>query len=301
MKSFIVNPFFNLVSGTKAAGYLPGISFAEIEDEKLRILHSHGFFSNCSVGVYCIIEYMKRFNRCPAVDWSRTFSLYKDDRSENVYENLFSYNESAMVDPHDFLNFSFNFLSSLDYSSVENYEKIGPLIRKWFSPSDEIGTIEQRIMEKYSIELDKTLCAYYRGSDKWLEVKLPPFKDFSKEVRDVLSRNSHLTTLLIQSDQQQFIDYCFSEFSELNLVFIDENPTTRGKRGIHRSTKVNRLHDMKIFLATVLIMSKCAFVVNTTSNVSRWIYLYRGNSDNTKQLLGRISLLERIFSGVAFR
>ena len=42
------------------------------------------------------------------------------------------------------------------------------------------------------------------------------------------------------------------------------------------------------FLAIVIIMSRCKYVICNTSNVSLWISLFRGNTNNLHQYLRQI-------------
>ena len=73
-----------------------------------------------------------------------------------------------------------------------------------------------------------------------------------------------------------------------NLIIINENHTSHTKLGLHNERdKEQNYKDIHILLSTVLIMSKCKYLLSTSGNVSQWIMLFRGNSNNSYQNLNR--------------
>ena len=89
----------------------------------------------------------------------------------------------------------------------------------------------------------------------------------------------------MQTDQEQFLDYCKDKF---NCISIDEIPrTTKKGKGTNIMYLIESDKKEKLavnFLAAALIISSCKFIINHTGNVGRWITLYRGSAKNTIQV-----------------
>ena len=91
--------------------------------------------------------------------------------------------------------------------------------------------------------------------------------------------------ILIQTDTSQFIDYINSKNLE-NIIIINENKTSYTNKGIHNEQSRNEnYYDMLNFLSTVLIISKCKYIICSSGNCSIWMMLYRGNNKNVIQYL----------------
>ena len=92
---------------------------------------------------------------------------------------------------------------------------------------------------------------------------------------------------LIQSDESEFLEEMSNHFKN-NFIFKDEIRHIKKdfKKTVdnHGKTPEENFHYSKYFLAIVLIMSRCKYVICNTGNISLWIALYRGNTSNFVQL-----------------
>ena len=71
---------------------------------------------------------------------------------------------------------------------------------------------------------------------------------------------------MIQTDTAKFIDYINNKKLQ-NILIIKENKASYTDRGIHNEQSKNtNYYDMLIFLATVLIISKCKYIICSSGN-----------------------------------
>ena len=143
----------------------------------------------------------------------------------------------------------------MNYANLD-YKNIKPLIKKYFSPSAKINETINNIKKKYNIVFSNTVSLYYRGTDKKIETQLA-----------------------------SFIDY-INDKKLKNVVIIDENKTSYSDRGIHNEEpRKTNYQDMFYFLSTIIIISKCKYIICSSCNCSIWTLFYRGNSENVIQYL----------------
>ncbi|MGI9554670.1 MAG: hypothetical protein ACR2M6_01745 [Vampirovibrionia bacterium] len=249
----------------------------------IKIRHSNcGFYSCCSVKLERIIKYINSIKRLPDnVDSSELFDLYKKNTNKDVTFDYFEHYENV-PDVNIIHPIAFNWRDQyIDYSNLD-YKCITPLIKKYFSPSSQINEIISNIEKKYDIAVAKTIAVYYRGTDKFKETQLSPFNDFYNQIIKIVNINKDIN-ILLQSDSAQFIDYINSKNLK-NVVIIDENKTSYSDKGIHneQSHSTNYL-DMLYFLSTIVIISKCKYIVCSSGNCSLWTMFYRGNNENVIQ------------------
>ena len=90
---------------------------------------------------------------------------------------------------------------------------------------------------------------------------------------------------MLQSDSAKFIDY-FNDKNLKNVVIINENKTSYLDKGIHKEQSNDKnYYDMFNFLSTILILSKCKYIICSSGNCSIWMMFYRGNNKNVIQNL----------------
>jgi hypothetical protein len=253
--------------------------YYKIKDDNLKIIHNSGFFSNCSIALFGIIDFYNKYHRLPAyVDFSKTFNHFKDDINRDAYGEFFQFDESieiAYTKP-----IAFSLLSLFDYK-LEQHKALEVFIKKYFCPSKETLTIYNKIRQKYKVDFDNTLVICYRGTDKGSDTGLGTYEEFIVKTKSILAKNPNLR-ILVQTDQRQFLDLCLKEFK--NCFYIEELPTTTTTTVMHKIvSNENKIKWSQTFLSIVFLISKCKFIVNHTGNVARWICLYRGNVNNVEQ------------------
>jgi hypothetical protein len=250
-----------------------------IKDDNLQIIHNSGFFSNCSIALFGIIDYFNKYHKLPAyVDFSKTFNNFKDDINRNVYKEFFNFKESIEI-PYT-KPITFSLLSLFDYK-LEQHKALEVFIEKYFCPSNKALVIYNKIIQKYRIDFDNTLVICYRGTDKGFDTGLGTYEEFIDKTKLIVSKNSNLR-ILVQTDQKQFLDLCLKEFK--NCFYIEELPTTSTNTVMHKIvSQENKISWSQSFLSIVFLISKCKFIINHTGNVARWICLYRGNVNKVEQ------------------
>ena len=245
-----------------------------------------GFFSCCSVKLYKIIEFINSNKRLPDnVDSSKQFKMYKKEEMRNKditfdyfehYENVPDVNIIPAINYHHNNQF-------INYADLD-YKCITPLIKKYFSPSAKINEIVNNIEKKYNIVCANTLAVYYRGTDKIKETKIASFNDFYNKIIEIVNINNDIN-ILLQTDSAKFIDY-INDKNLKNVVIIDENKTSYTNRGVHKEQSYNtNYQDMFYFLSTIIILSKCKYIICSSGNCSIWIMFYRENNKNVIQYL----------------
>jgi hypothetical protein len=250
----------------------------------IKISHNAGFFSCCSVKLDKIVKFVNSNNKLPdIVDSSQLFKLYKINKDADItfsyFENYNNIMDIKIISPIDY----FEHYQYKDYSKL-NYKDINPLIKKYFSPSFKINEIISNIENKYNIVHDNTLAVYYRGTDKYKETQLSSFDEFYEQIIRIVGINKDIK-ILLQSDSANFIDY-INDKSFKNIIIIDENKTSYTNKGIHLEQSSNaNYYDMLNFLSTILIISKCKYIICSSGNCSIWTMFYRGHNKNIIQYL----------------
>lgn len=250
----------------------------------IKITHNAGFFSCCSVRLSKIVEFANLYNKLPEiVDSSEQFNLYKPDKYKNMditYHYFEHYNnmESIKISLPIFYDKSHQFIN---YGDLD-FKNLTPLIQKYFSPSVKIDEI--LVFLKINIILHMIIHLLYIIEELIKkEVKLPLFDDFYKQIIEIINNNENIK-ILIQTDTSKFIDYINSKKLK-NVFIIEENKTSYKDIGIHNEQSKDLNHyDMLYFLSTVLMISKCKYIICSSGNVCMWIMLFKGNNKNVRQL-----------------
>ena len=248
----------------------------------IKITHNAGFFSCCSIKLDTIVKFVNSNNILPEVDSSYQFRTYKKVISDDITYDYFQHYDDVKITG---INSNINYNHKYQFENYSNldYNNITPLIEKYFSPSDKINNIINNMVDKYNLVYDNTLSVYYRGTDKCKETELASFGEFYDKIKYVIGLNKNLK-ILIQTDTSQFIDYINDK--KIDNITISENETSYSNKGIHNENKrEDNYYHMLDFLSTVIIMSKCKYIICGSGNCSLWIMLYKGNNKNIIQNL----------------
>jgi hypothetical protein len=258
----------------------------------LEITHDSGFFSCCSQKLHDIVKYINIKKIFPVIlDCKKQFSLYKQETQIN--QDITSEYFEPINHNNDYVNneyFDFHWLYQfIDYKKLD-YNKLSPLINKYFSINDNIKNIISFIEDKYKLDYNETCVLFYRGNDKMTETTLCGYDDMIKKANTIKNINPNIQ-FLIQSDETEFINIMLLTFPN-SIVFYDE---IRHMHKIKSSVDIvcKKLYNMNIvnfeyskkYLAITVIMSRCKYVVCGSGNCSLWIALYRNNADNIYQFL----------------
>ncbi len=263
------------------------------------ILHDAGFFSICTVCLIDIIEtinYLKTNNinyknSYININTSKTFKLYRVNNNNNFYDY---FKENNNLDNIKILNEKLESgISIMPYKNL-NYDIINNYIKVFFQPSDHITKIINNIESKYNLDYENSCCIFYRGLDKMTETIIPSYDEFYNKINN---ETKHLKNFkfILQSDESEFLEYFKKKFIN-NIIFNEETRNLPKQKSLveHKSSKEDNYKYSQFFLAIVYIMSKCKYVYCNSSNVSLWIALFRGNTNNLHQYLKQIEKFHAI-------
>lgn len=251
----------------------------------LKVSHNHfaGFYSCCSVKLHNIVAYFNEHKKVPdMIDSSELFYFYKPMHNK-VSDITFEYFKEPS--------------GRLDYSEVKyehsdqvvpyktlNLESLKPLLKLYFEPSTLINEIVSFLEHKYKIDYANLCVLFHRGNDKATETKLCTYSDYKQKALE-LQRENPTIRFLLQSDETEFL-HEFSTTFPGSLIFHEE---------IRHIKKADMTVDIvyeqynnaysKLFMAIMIIMSKCKYIVFGSGNCSIWIVFYRGHMTNVYQNL----------------
>jgi hypothetical protein len=253
----------------------------------LKITHNAGFFSCCFVKLYKIIEFYKNNKHLPIeVDSSCQFEQYKKaniDITFLFFEHYDHICEELNIDSNNhIISWDEQFI---DYKTV-NYHDISPFVRKYFTPSSHIESIRTNLQSRYNIDLDNCIGLYYRGTDKISETQIDSFESYYHKLNEVINENPNIQ-VVVQTDSMYFLEYMREKCLQ-NIIIIAENSTSSTDRGIHHEKQNHENYsDIQYLFATFLLISKCKYIICSSSNGSIWMMYYRGNARNVYQNLNK--------------
>jgi len=263
--------------------------------------HYAGFFSSCSLRLFQILIYVCENKRLPLqIDNRPSFVWYNPDRNRDVFKDFFDIHENVIPPEHFLVETKFipyescgSNISVLGHlSGAMQYLKYGDLqldlyytyVEKYFSPTPLITSIKEELIMKYSIDFSNICVLFLRGNDKNKECSTPGYDLYKKEAMNILLENPSIQ-FLIQSDEREFVEEMSSAFPN-NIVFRDEIRliSSDHTKTVDNDTPVANYHFVKNFIAIVLIMSQCKYIVCNSGNISLWIVLFRRNTRDVIQL-----------------
>ena len=246
----------------------------------LKINHSAGFFSCCSVKLYNIIRHFNKYKKLPEIiNYENEFDMY-NPFNKSITNDFFETNNMNILYT-EFVDFYL--LYQFNYYNRIKYNQLNIFIEKYFTLSQEIIDIKNSLLEKYKIDQHNCIALYYRGTDKIVETKLGPFLEYYQYVEHIIKKNPNII-LLVQTDSQLFIDFIKSKYT--NIIIISELQSSYNNIGTHfQNNKLENYNQIKYLLATIHIISECKYIVTSSGNCSLWALLYRGNSNNVYQYL----------------
>ena len=251
--------------------------------------HNAGFFSTCTLLLHDTIKSVNFLkNTDISLDPTNSFNIYKNNqKSGNIFYEYFKHNNKTIKPPIDKNDKEFIDIALCPSKNLD-FNKYNPFIEKYFTPSEQINNIIKTLEIKYNIDYKNTCCVFFRGLDKFIETDIPKYDIICKKVLDV-TKNEENIRFLLQTDESEFFEYARKIFTN-NIIFNDEiRHLKHSKSQVDYSCNKNENFKYSLnFLAIVIIMSRCKYVICNSSNVSLWISLFRGNVNNFHQYLKQI-------------
>jgi hypothetical protein len=251
----------------------------------LKVVHSWGFFSCCSVKLSDIIQYYNQNKKIPdEIDGSEQFTWYKQMYStEDITYQYFCHEKTRNI---EFLfDKEIEFINTFQYKIYNTlpYKDYIPFILKYFYPSQEVLQLIKDIEEKYKIDYPNTCVLFYRGNDKAQETILPSYEPLLEVALQIKQQNPNVR-FLVQSDETEFLQKMLalpnSFYFKDEIRYIPKQNKTVDHFDINQNLRFS-----KLFLAITIIMSKSQYIVCNTGNCSMWICLYRGHTQNVFQII----------------
>jgi len=256
----------------------------------LTITHNAGFFSCCTIRLIEIVNFFNKNKNLPTiVDSSRQFDFYKskpEDLSKFYFtekENNIEYNiDIKLSKTDDEEQFS-------DYKLL-NIIDINPFVEKYFNLSNEVNSMVLEMEQKYNIDYENTIAVFYRGNDKVKETNIGSYDEFLNKTLECSNSNPE-KKIIIQTDDQGFLNYCKDKIDNSKIIVFDEIPSINSNptMAVHH---IIRPDDKKIFaayfLAITKIVSKSNILITHSGNCGMWAILLRGNTNNVHQYLNSI-------------
>ena len=258
----------------------------------LILSRNSGFFSDCTVCLRNIISHFNKQKNTPFdVDFSSVFQQYKPTNSSaDISKMFFSEKEHDIEYTSDVKLTSSEDEDQFSDYKLLNFKEINPFIEKYFSASTEVDSIILKMEEKYSIDYKNTIAVFYRGNDKCTETNIGSYDIFLDKILSVSSDNSD-KKIIIQTDDQTFLDYCKEKIDNNKIIVFDEVPRMNSDPHVvmHKLIEPNaRALFATYFLAIVKMLSKSDTLITHSGNCGMWAVLFRGNSNNVHQYLNSI-------------
>jgi hypothetical protein len=274
---------------------LPPVKFGELGDMTVRgghmacnyqSTHTFGLFSNCSTSLADVISLGRAHIAVTRIDFSRGMKQFKDDPTKDVYPVFFEAARSIeptdldLVDPPT-LQFDAQVDNHRPYKDLP-LKRLQGVAQNFFWPSQLVRETARDLIEQAGVDPETTLAVYVRGTDKSQEVALAPIEDYIAAIESLDKKTPTKRDILVQTDQEQVLEAMTSRFGE-RIRSFRSLPMTRGNVGIHdldfaNELKLSRERFSVELIAAVFIISQCAQVITTTSNVGLWISIYRGSA-----------------------
>lgn len=256
----------------------------------LTITHNAGFFSCCTIRLIEIVNFFNNNKNLPTiVDSSRQFDFYKS-KPEDLSKFYFTEKENSIE-----YNFDIKLSMTDDEEQFSDYKllnisDINPFVEKYFSLSNEVNSMILEMEQKYNIDHENTIAVFYRGNDKVKETNIGSYDEFLNKTIECSNSNPE-KKIIIQSDDQGFVNYCKDKIDNSKIIVFDEIPSINSNPtiAVHHTVRPD---DKKIFaayfLAITKIVSKSNILITHSGNCGMWAVLFRGNTNNVHQYLNSI-------------
>jgi hypothetical protein len=254
----------------------------------IRFFHQYGFFSFCSLLLQNLVEFFNEQGRFPIadeLDFRENLTWYKPEGSQHrsVFNDFFQQPSGTLTRER----------SSIQFHNDDQYKlfptlplaDLIPIVREYYTPTDEIRTIEREIEQEFNlIEYENICCLFYRGNDKITETSLSSYDEYINIGKRLRQENPNIR-FLVQSDETEFIETMARTFEGI-IVFnghIRHIPRHGGSQVDKMMTPTMNYNFIKQYIAITSIMSKCKYIVTQSGNCGMWIVMMRGSAEGVYQ------------------
>jgi len=275
-------------------------SYVELQgtyENKLECLWNSGFYSNVHQTFSAILTLLSHGIVPEKISFEHGFKTYKLNPTQDIYSFFYKLNFDQELPVWKNLHRVSSNETSNNIIKTLPFFEYTQIINRYFSPSDKIISIIDHLINKYSIDLEKTISIFYRGTDKFTEISIASPQDYAQVAKNILDKNPDFK-ILIQTDQKQVLDYFLNEFGD-RAFYFEEIPTTTKigedakKMEFVSNRWLNYFNEESVFIdpiflsqnldAAIRIISQTKYSILHTGNGSLFSILYRGNSNNIFQ------------------
>ena len=235
-----------------------------------------GIFSCCTVRLELILDYFNTHHATPKqVDSRGQFDFYKDDPNEDISQDLFAIRDDIDI---EWTGKPIKITDSLDEQQFSNYQElnfkeISLFIQKYFSPTTIISDAIRNLEASSQIDYANTCVIRFRGTDKEAETAQPSYEEMLSKA-EALKLETPSLRFAIQTDESKFRSFISEALGK--DCFIVEKTHWAGWDG-------NK--DYIDFYASIMLLSKCKYIITTSGNGELWMMLFRGHANGVYQYL----------------
>lgn len=122
----------------------------------------------------------------------------------------------------------------------------------------------------------RVLGVHYRGTDKALEAPRVAWERTEAVVRNCLAdRQLKFDRVFVASDEERFVEYMHSRFHDVEVCSHADRERSRDDSPVHGvRSKGNRYVKGEEALINCLLLSRCQFLVRTSSFLSAWAAVF---------------------------
>ena len=168
-----------------------------------------------------------------------------------------------------------------DYAAIP-FKDVLDDVGLYFRLSPKVLKLSDVFVEKYGINLEETIGVHYRGTDKQTEIETPSLTEFISHTRQFMQEMANPKILLL-TDEPAVVNGFEGAFPKA-VITISELATPGGSLGAHTRDSREPEVQGQTFLAILSLVSKCKKVVTHTGNGALWEVLFRGSTDDLKQI-----------------
>jgi len=152
-----------------------------------------------------------------------------------------------------------------------DFKKAHDLFFKFFRMRADVAAAADVLASKLTAPC---LGIHYRGSDKqkatYNEATPIEQDEFVVLVKGFLRNKPQVKCLFVATDESSFPAKCRSAFPNLHVVTQDMKRGRGGQRGMHHKRSYNGNAHAKTALVDAIVLSKCKFMLKTSSALSAW-------------------------------
>lgn len=249
----------------------------------LTTTHNAGFFSNCTIRLRDIINYVNIYKSEPdSVDSSAQWAWYKNEDIDLT--SLYFKDNDIDIPTHEYAIELPHGEKDWQYEDYRNLPIIDwrPFVLKYYSVSEYVQMIIRKMIYKYNIEFINSCCVFFRGNDKVTETKIADYDKFIDKAKEIDSKSKVIFYVI--PDECEFAKIFKEQFP--NSIILEETPcipSASNSNVFSSIDKKDRPYHGANYLASVYLTSHMKYIITHSGNGAMWQVLFRGNSKNIHQ------------------